>query len=376
MRILRGFLYVLLILIVIGWCSAWFVGRYIIASEVTPRVTTLDAGGFVYTAEDYRVGGFPFSYAISPQGATLVDKDSPDFQLSPDDQLSARVSIPGSLWAYVSGRALGPRIDLRGTHDLGKGLILTVGQGWVQPNLSGLSDLTSGQPRWVFDSLDANLRDVSLSANGRQLVRLDQLALDMTLLGEGKGYAYDFDLIGLASGGAIFQNVPNQIDLIRLQGELHPEANSDLIALAQEVQTNPLGALASYGQAIAQLLASEPGLFIDTGTVRIGDAQINMDLDMPFNFRLSAQSASLDISGQVSGTNFMGLLQNVLREPAARQSGLAAPVAAFMAFASSYGIDLETGQPSQIEGSLIEMSRAGLRPFGDGLTINGRALAL
>lgn len=370
MRTLRRLAYVLLALLIVGWIVAWFAGRYIFFREVEPRLNALSAAGLSYEAEGHGLGGFPFSYSLQPKAGEVSDgPGAPFWDLS--DATRVNVSLPGTAWGILTSSNVGARIHLNGEHKVLGALDVTFASGWVQPKLSEVG-VQDGAPAWVFDGLDFQFRNMAIASNGAEIATLRNMTLTMTPLGEGRGYSYDLQVQDVSMPEGTFNQVPNTINGLKLRGELRPQVNSDLLLLAETVQQDPLSALSLFGETLGQILASGPGVYLEEGSFTWGDAQFDLTFDAPLNVRLAAANASLDLTGTIAGTNAMPLLQALIREPAARQSGLALPITALMTTAQSYGLDLQNGTPSSFSGTLIRAGRSGISLLPDGLTLNGR----
>ena len=373
MRTARRIAYVLLALLIVGWIAAWFAGRYIFLRDIEPRLNSLSAGGLTYEAAGHGLGGFPFSYSLQPKQAELSDgPGAPLWDMSEATHIN--VSLPGTAWGIMTGNSVGARIHMDGQHQILGALDVSFTSGWMQPKFSQVG-IENSAPSWVFDGLDFEFRNMRVQTSGAELITADRFSLTMTPLSQGRGYSYDFKAQDLKLPEGTFSQMPNTIDGLSLKGEVRPQVSSELYLLLEAVEQDPLSALSLFGETLGQILSSGPGIYLQEGTFTWGDAQFDLTFDAPFNVRLAAASATVDLSGTVSGTNAMPLLQALIREPMARQSGLALPITALMTAAPSYGLDLQNGTPSEFSGTLIRVSRGGLSLLPDGLILNGRPVA-
>ena len=373
MRTLRRTLYILLFLLIICWIIAWFVGRGLIQSRLVPQLTSISAAGLSYTAPEYGVGGFPFSYTLRPIDAEI--RGDGQLMLRPSAQTSARVSMPGSLFGLATGGPVGASLSLNGTHELGNGWTLTFGQGSTHTNLSSLGNF-SREPDWIYDGTDVDIRNLRLAQNGAPVLQIDRLRLDMTLLGDTQGHGYDFKIQGIRGGGDTFNQVPDTFDHLRLRGEIRPEINSALFALLDDAGSNPFGALREHGETYAAIMASRPGLYITEGEMKWGEAKLTFNGHMQPVINITALSGELVLNANLAGTGVQTLLQQLLREPALRQapSELIALVGGMLSVASGFGLDLTQGSPSTLKGTLMRLSPGGVTFPVETFEINGRAL--
>ena len=271
MRILRRLFYFLLILVLIGWIAAWFVGRWIIQTRIAPELTQIDGGDLDYAAEGYRVGGFPFAYTLQPQNAAI---SSGGMTLArPSAQTRTRVSLPGTALGYLTGGPIGARVNLAGSHEFIGGWRLDVGQGSSKTTLHQLSGLSRGA-NWAFEGVDMDFQNLSLSQNDETWMDIGAVRLTLhPLNGEdqvGLGYAFRLDVRDIVAPEGTFQTLPATIEGLSLSGQFRPELNSGLLALVQDLQTARRAALVRHPEALGQILASRPGVQIDQGSLQWG----------------------------------------------------------------------------------------------------------
>ena len=368
-------LLVLLLVLLIGWVILWFAGRTLFFREVEPHLNAVGAAGFTYEAQGHGLRGFPFSYSVKPAGGEVRDgPGAPIWAVS--EATRAHVFLPGTVWGLLTSGTVGPRIYLEGQHTLLGTVDVTFASGWMHPKFSKIG-LQDGTATWDFDGVDFAFRNMTVRDDGAELLNLERLSLVMAPLaeeGEAQGYSYDFTAQGLSLPEGTFNRVPNSIDGLTLRGSIRPQITSDLVLLAETIERDPIGALSLFGERLGQILAAGPGLYLQEGRLTWGDAQLDLTFDAPLNLRLTSASASLNLEGTIAGTTVLPLLEEILREPTARQSGLALPITALRTAAQSYGLDLQNGTPSTFSGTLLKVSRSGFSLLPEGLSVNGRLI--
>ena len=376
MKTLRRVAYALLILLILGWCLVWFAGHWLIKRELGSSLTARNVGDIRYEASDFSIGGFPFSYKINMRDAQITQRTDGARLLHLNDQFSVQASLPGTLWNGITGSPIGARIDLSGTHKVGEGLSLTLESAWASITLANLSP-SSSLNDLIFAGLNFDMRGLSLALLDQPLASIDRLSLDMDLLRDRPGYAYDFALTGLEPSTPLLTQAPNRLDEVRLQGRIQPDLRAAYAQLLSDLQRNPLEAVLTHGSLIDDLVSSAPGFYLDHGTFVWDEARMQASFDVPLSIQISlSPKAILGLKGEISGTKMGQRLQQLLRDPEIQSSGLALPINGLLIGALSVGMDLDTGTPSTIEGTLLQIDQRSIKTFPGGLEINGRRLPM
>ena len=379
MKILRRIAYGLLALLIMGWCVGWFIGKNLIERELGNTLTAGNLGDVTYAVDRARVGGFPFRYRIHLNDVQIRAASTDRPILGLDDRFTISASLPGTLWNGLTGGPIGARFDLTGTHDLGAGFALDLRSAWAATsiaNLKAANGLDGVLNDLAFAGVNFNLKGLRLRQGQTTILTLDGLSLTMGLQNDSPGYDFDFRLTGLTPGTPLFENVPNRLDAIEARGRIQPDLRATYAQLLADLQENPIGAFLNHSDLITSLVSSEPGIYLDDSQLTWGDAQFQASLNMPFHIQIRGLSptAAIELEGEIAGTNFNQRLQMLLREPTIQSSGLALPINGLLIGARSVGLDLETGAPATIQGTLLKTNGRSLALLPNGLNINGRSL--
>ncbi len=374
MRILRYVLYGFVALLVLGWSGAWLAGQRILLRELRQHGLDVQVDELHFRADDVRVGGFPFHYRVSPRGAQISGlQDMPTLTL--DDRIAVQVSVVGSALSLLSGGELSVQVQFPGTYEVDDLASIRVDSGWIRTGLSGFS--LGNQDTWVFDGVDMDIDALAVSmASGDDWVIFETLTLDMNPLGNAPGYSYALDLTGLTPGFLDLGRVPPQIDQIALRGRIQPDLRSDYFRFLDAATENPMEALISNAEVIRTLLSSAPGIYVTEGTLKWGEASIKAQLDFPLTLAALQQQLHVKVAGTLAFTGVGTFLEELLRAPSVQQvRGLAPLISGIRATAPRLGLDLNQGRTSTLDGTLITIGTAGVRPTPERVLIDGRPLS-
>ena len=371
MLILRRLTFGLIVFLVLIWCVGWFIGQRVLLRELNANLTNLDFGDISYAVDRYAVGGFPLAYRINPKNARIIRASDKNQLLNLDDNLIIQISLPGILWNGLTGGPIGPRIFLSGRHEVDSNLVIEVAAASLSPTISHIS-FSNGLSDLIFAGIDFNFQNFSIRSNDKTLLTFDQMSLTTEHVETAPGYIYDFSLTGLEAGGDLFTYVPNRLETLSLHGRIQPDVRTAYVHLVQDLQNNFFSALGTHMQTIVTLMSSEPGFYLDKGSLVWGEASLQARLSMPFNIERCALQMAIDLNGDISGTNFASLLRTLLKEDVIQSTGLGLPISGFLIGAHRVGFDLEGGSPSVFSGTLLTVGKNGVKLLPNGLLINGQ----
>ena len=374
MRVFRFILIGLISLLVLLWCGGWLIGQRFILNGLNQNGLDIPLGdeGGRLSVDGYRISGFPFHYRLSPTNAQVMGAQGLP-SLSLDNKFAIQVSLLGSAISLLSGGEIGARLYVPGTYQIGDNTSIKLTSGWIKTSLSGLS--LRNQETWIFDGVDLDFRDLSISSLGKERQIFETLTLDMQRQESAPGYEFAIDLTGLTTGIPDLDTVPDTIDRIALSGRIQPDIRGAYIEFAKEAaNSNPLTAMFRYGDLIQSLLSSSPGIYLSEGTLKWGEAYISTQLDLPITFTPLKMAITLDVKGAVEFQNVGTFLETLLKEPSVQEhQELTLILAGLRAIAPGLDLDLNSGLPNTFEGPLMTSS-GGFQLTPEQILINGHPL--